>query len=268
MNNILRKFVTVSKPSLPLRAELVICQVLATGHLRPCTAADLCAGFSFSEAEVLQDTTLAMFVSIMRIALTLVDAPRHMEFLVQHVVVPLSEDGSGKRYVTGSGSESVGTQMRYAVFEQLTGMYRPKSVRACQRAMMTQKNAVKTSNKRMRADAATDADVPLPRPNPCKAPPAVTLSVISADATTSVTVASLPCEDCTADDEDGGDLLDSDLLRQNFREFDGTFTGSYNNTVQVFLPESDVYVDWVDWVDWVAQGMSAESGESAAGCVA
>jgi hypothetical protein len=64
----------------------------------------------------------------MRYALILVAPLNHMDFIVRDIVVPLSEKLSGKRYPAGGGSESIGTKMRYWVFERETELFRPKSL--------------------------------------------------------------------------------------------------------------------------------------------
>jgi hypothetical protein len=116
----------------PQRAELVICQIiLVTWSESPelPSVADLCRTYGLQEEEVVADQTLAEFVWFMKQALVLVAPRKHMEFLISDVVAPLSEKLSGKRYPAGSGTESIGTMMRYAVFETETGYRRPKSRR-------------------------------------------------------------------------------------------------------------------------------------------
>jgi hypothetical protein len=88
---------------------------------------DICLKYGLRGEDVRADRTLAEFVYFMKYALILVRAKGHMEFLISDVVAPLSEKLSGKRYPPGGGSESIGTVMRYAVFERETGLVRPKS---------------------------------------------------------------------------------------------------------------------------------------------
>jgi hypothetical protein len=230
MNNVLRGVGV--RPDLPLRAELVICQTLAHGDPQPCAADDVCNEFGFSAVEVHRDATLPLFVSIMKISLSLVCAEKHMDFLVRHVVTPLSERGSGKRYVSGSGKESIGTQMRYAVFEQLTGILRPKSLRACESAV--------ARLKRQREDHS-DANFTAPRPRISRPFP-VTADVIAATsgAAIAVAAASLPCDELF--DADG--LFWSDL-REDHHDFGcSPFSGSYDSTLHIY---EDGSIDPVDW---------------------
>jgi hypothetical protein len=116
--------------SKPLRAELVICQIMLmtwfkTPFLR--SAEDLCLSYGFRHDEVVADRNLGEFVWYMEYAVILVSAKGHMDFLINDVVAPLSEKLSGRRYPAGGGSESIGTVMRFAVFEKETGYVRPKS---------------------------------------------------------------------------------------------------------------------------------------------
>jgi hypothetical protein len=114
------------------RTELVLCQIiLMTWFLIPTlkSTAELCAMYGFDEKDVAADKTLAEFVWFMDQALILVAGKGHMEFLISDVVAPLSEKLSGRKYPAGGGTESIGTTMRYTVFERETGYVRPKSRR-------------------------------------------------------------------------------------------------------------------------------------------
>jgi hypothetical protein len=117
--------------SRPLRAELVICQIFIMTHSQQLfvrTVEDITRSFDFELNLVLSDPNLALFASYMDYALMLVRAKGHMDFIINDVVAPLSEKLSGRRFPSGGGSESVATMMRYKIFEQLTGLTRPKNV--------------------------------------------------------------------------------------------------------------------------------------------
>jgi hypothetical protein len=117
--------------SRPLRAELVICQVFLLTHGHPLfvrTLEDLTKSFDFETELVCADPNLALFASYMDYALMLVRAKGHMDFIINDVVAPLSENLSGRRFASGGGSETISTMMRYKIFECLSGQPRPKNV--------------------------------------------------------------------------------------------------------------------------------------------
>jgi hypothetical protein len=128
LNSTLRELrVDVGKPQ---RSELVICQIiLITWNVTPVLrdTHDLCERYGLNREDVIADKTLPEFVWFMHFALKLVDPKKHMDFIINHVVAPLSEKLSGKRYPAGGGSETIGTVMRHAIFERETGYMRPKS---------------------------------------------------------------------------------------------------------------------------------------------
>ncbi len=126
LNSVLREI--KMEVSRPLRVELVICQIILltwnkTPFLR--TTEDLCLSYGFRAEDVEADETLAEFVWYMEYALMVVAAKGHMEFIINQVVAPLSERLSGRRYTAGGGTETIGTKMRYTVFELDTGLFRP-----------------------------------------------------------------------------------------------------------------------------------------------
>jgi hypothetical protein len=135
LNALIRQLGVVDKPNKPLRAELVILQILLYTMGLPTQVRDqhdLCTTYGFSANEVEADETLALFESYMDIALLLVNPYKHMDFIIVDVVVPLSEAAtdaqSRRRYVSGGGSETVETCNRYYIFEFRTGFYRTKTV--------------------------------------------------------------------------------------------------------------------------------------------
>jgi hypothetical protein len=114
----------------PYRAELVICQIILMTHdVRPFirTVEDFVRSFGFEEELAHAEENLGMFAWYMEYALMLVRAKGHMDFIINDVVAPLSENRSGRRFTSGGGSESISTMMRYTIFERMTGQPRPKN---------------------------------------------------------------------------------------------------------------------------------------------
>lgn len=133
LNKTVRDILHISS-NTRLRAELVILQVLIRTHgieRENRTPEELVQTYGFNLDDVQQDATLSSFDWYMGFVLELVCPDKHRAFIVQEVVVPLS-DAPGTVYVTGGGTETTATTNRHFIFEHRTGLYRPKTLERLQ----------------------------------------------------------------------------------------------------------------------------------------
>lgn len=123
LNEMVRNDLLGRKPDKPLRALLLIAKiVIATWSTRPklLTTAQICERYNFDAADVERDISLPAFIWVAREVLKYVKFDNMTHFVVDDIVVPLSEPVGGRvvvTYPTGSGTQKIGTRMRYAVMD-------------------------------------------------------------------------------------------------------------------------------------------------------
>lgn len=137
--NVLCKALKLKDPTVPIRTEIALAQVLFATNGKTvflpsfkdiaenyCLSEEL---FDESKNQVLvkKNNRFRIYVYYMMQAIPLFNPHSQRDFIC-NVVALLSKDKM--KIVTGGGTESIGTAMRYRVFEIATGHFRPKTRQA------------------------------------------------------------------------------------------------------------------------------------------